>query len=294
MGFDDGSADAALPATTRMGAVTLAVDDLPALTAFYAEVLGLGIRGRGAGWVELGVATRPLVRLEASAGNGRDASGPGLYHLALLLPDRPALGAWLRFALERRIPLQGAADHAVSEAVYLADPEGNGIEVYRDRPRGRWAVSGATVAMTTEALAAADLLADAAPTWDGAPPGTRIGHVHLRVSELARSAAFYGPALGLARTNDAFPGALFLAAGGYHHHLGLNTWDRSRAAVAPRPPGAAGLRRFEIVVPEATARDAATDRLARAGAAVHRHADGFDVADPDGLEIRVRAPDGAT
>ncbi len=277
-----------LPADTVMGTVTLSVSDLEAGETFYRDALGLATRERGPGWLALGTPGTTLLHLEEGA-VGRAASGlPGLYHLAILVPDRQVLGAWLLHALEIGLALQGAADHAVSEAIYLADPEGNGIEIYRDRPRHAWKTRQGQIAMTTEPLDAHDLTAAAAPSWDGLPEGSSIGHVHLQVGELARSAAFYGDALGFPRTNDAFPGACFLGAGGYHHHLGLNTWGvRGRG---PRPPGAAGLRRIEVLVPDENARASAQRRLIRAGhdARAGDAGDAFDVADPDGLEVRVR------
>ncbi|MEJ2288037.1 MAG: VOC family protein [Deinococcales bacterium] len=290
---DPADPTATLPPDSRIGRVTLAVNDLPALTSFYRAALGLTVLGEGEGWVELGTAEAHLVRLETTAEREWHPGSPGLYHLAVVLPGRPALGAWLRTALERGTPLQGAADHAVSEAVYLADPEGNGIEVYRDRPRERWQVRDGTVTMTTEPLDAADLLADAAPSWDSAPAATRIGHVHLQVSDLERSTAFYA-SLGLSRTNDRVPGACFLAAGGYHHHLGLNTWGVRRHAAPARRSGAPGLRRFEVLVPEGRAAEEAAARLTATGVAVRRRQDGFDATDPDGLGVRVRGPGDGT
>jgi catechol 2,3-dioxygenase len=282
-----------LPAGTVMGAVTLRVADLEATEAFYREALGLAVRARGDGWTELGTARAPLVRLERGTDARVDPALPGLYHLALLLPARAALGAWLLHALESDVTLQGAADHAVSEAIYLADPEGNGIEVYRDRPRETWETRLGRISMTTEPLDVRDLTAAAAPRWDGVPGGTTVGHVHLQVGDLARSAAFYGNVLGFPRTNDAFPGACFLGAGGYHHHLGLNTWGvRGRGVQGRglRSARAAGLRRFEVVVRGTDALDAAALRLRRARHAAERQADGtaLDVRDPDGLEVRLR------
>ncbi len=289
----NGGNDADLPAGTVMGAVTLRVADLEPAEAFYREALGLAARARGDGWTELGTARATLVRLERGTDARADRTLPGLYHLALLLPDRPALGAWLLHALGSGVALQGAADHAVSEAIYLADPEGNGIEVYRDRPRGTWETRLGRINMTTEPLDVRELTAAAAPRWAGAPEDTTVGHVHLQVGDLTRSAAFYGDVLGFPRTNDAFPGACFLGAGGYHHHLGLNTWGVRGPGVrdrGPRSAHAAGLRRFEVVVPGTDALDAAALRLRRAGHAVERRGDGtiLDVGDPDGIEVRLR------
>jgi len=281
-------ADDGLPAATAMGAVTLTVADLVTVEAFYREALGLARRGRGDAWAELGTAQATLVRLEQRPRARPEPTLPGLYHLALLLPDRAALGAWLLHAVETGVPLQGAADHAVSEAIYLADPEGNGVEVYRDRPRETWETRLGRIGMTTDPLDAQGLTAAAAPRWAGAPDGASVGHVHLQVGDLARSAAFYGDALGFPRTNDAFAGACFLGAGGYHHHLGLNTWGVRGSG--SRSAHAAGLRRFEVVVPGTDALEAAALRLRRARHAVERQGDGttLDVRGPDGLEVRLR------
>jgi catechol 2,3-dioxygenase len=283
-----GTATTDLPTVTALGAVTLAVADLEAVHEFYRNVLGLESRRRGPGWSELGTTRSTLVRLEQVAGSRPAPGAPGLYHLALLVPGRPALGAWLLHALETGVPLQGAADHAVSEAIYLADPEGNGVEVYRDRPRDAWQTHQGRIAMTTEPLDARDLTAAATSSWDGAPDGTTVGHIHLQVGDLARSATFYGDVVGFRRTNDTFPGACFLAAGGYHHHLGLNTWGLR--PYEPKPGLATGLRRFEVVVPDEGALTAAGRRLAAAGHDLAGPAGErvLDLTDPDGIGLRVR------
>ena len=219
----DGSA-AALPAATRIGRVTLAVRDLDGVAAFYRRTLGLVAHVLDGQVAELGTPEAAWLRLERSAAPARERGTPGLYHVAVLLPDRAALGAWLRHAVDAGVRLHGAADHGVSEAVYLADPEGNGLEVYRDRPRSSWARDGTRVRMITEALDGDGLLAAARGAWRGVPPGTVVGHLHLQVPDLAAAGRLYGEGVGFALTTDAYPGALFYAAGGYHHHVGLNTW----------------------------------------------------------------------
>ena len=279
-------AAARLPAATRPGAVSLAVVDLAAEEAFYRQVLGLAVTRQQDGLLELGAGGEPLVRLVAGARPPRDDAAPGLYHLAIRLPDRAALGAWLRHALALGAPLQGAADHGVSEAVYLSDAEGNGVEIYRDRPREAWLVDDARIHMVTEALDARGVVASAAGPWRGAPPETVMGHVHLQVGELTRSRAFYAGALGLPVTNAAFPGACFLGAGGYHHHLGLNTWG-----VAPRARrslGAPGLEAFELLLPARADIEAAAMRLRGSAAETHEDEQGVDVTDPDGIRLHLR------
>jgi catechol 2,3-dioxygenase len=286
--FDGGTATTDLPAATALAAVTLAVADLEAVHAFYRTALGLESRRRGPGWSELGTSRSTLVRIEQAAGSRPAPGAPGLYHLALLVPDRPALGAWMLHAVETGVTLQGAADHGVSEAIYLTDPEGNGVEVYRDRPRDAWQTHQGRIVMTTEPLDARDLAAAAARGWDGAPDGTTVGHVHLQVGDLARSAAFYGDVVGFRRTHDRFPGACFLAAGGYHHHLGLNSWGVRPHD--PRPHPATGLRRFEMVVPDDGTLTAVRRRAAAAGHDLPVPAGErvLDLADPDGIGLRVR------
>jgi catechol 2,3-dioxygenase len=282
-----GHPDSRLPAATRPGAVTLAVADAASQEAFYRDVLGLEVLVRDTEVIELGTGTGPLVRLLPGAQGQRGPGSPGLYHLAVLLPDRAALGAWLAHAFALGTPLQGAADHEVSEAIYLADPEGNGVEVYRDRPRHAWRVAAGRVHMVTEPLDARALVDAATGPWAGAPAATTIGHIHLQVSDLDRSRTFYADALGLRVTSDAFRGACFLAAGDYHHHLGLNTW-----AVRPGPAGqaaGAGLVEFELVL--STAHDVARTvaRLKGAGVAVRTEGPAPLVADPDGIGLRLRS-----
>lgn len=254
----------------RLSAVRLRVADLPRARDFYTQRLGFVVVGAAtAGEARLAVATDapPLLTLTAApdaSGAPRDAAG--LFHAALLLPDRPALGAWLKFAAGRGVEFDGFADHGVSEAIYLRDPEGNGLEFYADRPRAAWPFGAdGQLAMGTEPLAVREILAQAAV--DSAAPlrGARWGHLHLRVTDLARSEAFYRDAMGVTLMQGSFPGARFLAADGYHHHVALNTWGAPRRA---QPIGALGLA-------EAT--------FQRAGLAANS-----ELADPDGMRVRVQ------
>lgn len=278
----------ALPDGTALGPVTLAARDVGGLERFYLGALGLRRRGSGPGGeLELGTDRAPLLRLRPAAGNARDPAAPGLFHLALLLPARAALGAWLRHALETHVALEGAADHAVSEAIYLRDPEGNGIEVYRDRPRASWRSDAGRVVMTTEPLDAQAVLREAGPDWTGMPAAARVGHVHLQVGSLDRSLAFYAGALGWPVTNDAFPGARFLGAGGYHHHLGLNTWNVRPGT--PRDAAGPGLVGFEVALPSAPDLAAVERRLAAAGRDVRRSEGALDLIDPDGTCVHLTA-----
>jgi catechol 2,3-dioxygenase len=237
---------------TAMGGVALSVASLARSVEHYTRVVGLATLSAEPGEVALGAGGLPLLRLAERPGAAAVSDSPGLYHLALRVPARADLAAALAHLLGQRRWLVGAADHLVSEALYLIDPDGHGIEVYWDRPRAEWPREGAGVRMATLALDARGLLglADDALAWNGLPAGTVMGHVHLRVSDLDAAAAFYRDTLGFTQM-AAIPGALFLGAGGYHHHLGLNVWE-SRGA-PPRPQGSLGLEDMEVLLPEPAA-----------------------------------------
>lgn len=281
---DDARRPFRLPDATSIGQVRLRVRDLARALAFYADVLGLEARPDRNGDAALGApAGETVLRLvEDPAARYRPQGTLGLYHVAVLLPDRASLAAALARVLDAHHPLQGFADHAVSEAIYLADPDGNGLELYADRPREAWRRSGASIYMTTQPLDVRGLLtlrgeADAVVM----PATTRIGHVHLQVSDLEAAESFYCGALGFDVVNRVFPGALFLSAGGYHHHLGLNTWGRPAAP----PPDVAGLIDFELRVPDAAARRQLGDRLASRRTGEAPAGNGLRALDPDGNAI---------
>ena len=209
----------------------------------------------------------------------------GLYHYAILLPGRPALGRFLRHLSEIG-ERAGMSDHFVSEALYLTDPDGLGIEVYADRPRGAWQYEDRQLAMTTIPLdVEAVLRAAGGERWSGMPSGTVLGHVHLFVGDLERAAAFYHAGLGLDKTVWSYPGALFLSAGGYHHHLGINTWA---TGAVPAGPDEARLLEWEVLVPSSRDAAEAIASVAAAGGAVERSADGGVARDPWGTAVRVR------
>jgi catechol 2,3-dioxygenase len=262
--------------------VVLRVGDLGRVAAFYEAVLGLGRAAMDAGGVALRTARgAPLVVLEpADRAAARPRGAAGLFHVAFLYDDRPALAAALRRVIDARIPI-GSADHGVSEAIYLSDPEGNGIELYVDRPRDRWppAQPDGQVAMVTDPLDVDALLAVSAPT---AGPPARIGHVHLSVVDLVHAERFYGDFLGFAVTQRTYPGALFLSRDGYHHHLGANTWRSNRPAV----PGAPGLERFTISLAATDELEGVATRLAGAGHPFQRAGDTIDTHDLDGIAVR--------
>lgn len=275
-----------LPAETRLGAVRLQVSDLARSLAWYERVLGLRVLERSSAHATLAAHGdgAPLVELREQPGatpvprRGR----LGLYHFAILLPDRAALGRFVAHlsALGERA---GASDHWVSEALYLQDPDNLGVEVYADRPRSSWRVEGGQLAMATEPLDLAGLVrAAGGEPWAGMPAGTVIGHVHLHVGDLERAAGFYHDGLGLDKVVWSYPGALFLSAGGYHHHLGLNTWA---AGAAPAGENDARLLEWEVVVPTAAEVAGAIASLAAAGHAT----EGGVVRDPWGPALRIRA-----
>src|SRR5689334_5260794 len=213
----------------------------------------------------------------------------GLFHLAILVPSRADLARALQRVAEGRWRLSGASDHLVSEALYLSDPEGNGIELYRDRPREEWPIRDGQLQMDTLPLDLDGVLGElrredaAAPM----PPGTRMGHVHLNVGDLTATEAFYSGTLGFDVTVRGYPGALFVSAGGYHHHLGLNTWAGEGAPAAPA--GTRGLRQFEVVLPDGAALGAEQDRLREAGFEPALEEGGVRVTDPSGNVVLLRA-----
>jgi catechol 2,3-dioxygenase len=284
------SASTTLPASLALGAVRLRVRDVARAAAFYRDVVGLSPLGEEGGVVRLGVGGRALVELiETPNAPERARGSTGLFHLAILVPDRPALAVVLRRLVARGIRL-GASDHIVSEALYLDDPEGNGIEIYRDRPRNEWRWQAGTVEMATAQLDLRSVLADlpdGAGLDDPMPADTVMGHVHLKVGDLAAARRFYVDRLGFAVTTDRYPGALFVSAGGYHHHLGLNIWEsRGRG---PAPQSALGLAHYTVVLPDAAAVAAVWAKLEGAGETVRGLEGGLAVADPWGIEAHVVA-----
>jgi len=273
----------ALDAPYHIGAVALRVHDLSGLTAFYRDKIGLGVIEQSPGFTALGVDGETLVRLEQGA--APPSSRAGLFHLAILLPSRADLADWLAHAAATRIPLEGASDHLVSEALYLSDPEGNGIEIYRDRPRTDWPRRDGAIKMATERLDLNALLAEARPSpYAGMPGGTRMGHIHLRVGDTAEAERFYADVLGF-DLMVRYPGASFLASGGYHHHIAGNAWN-SRGAGA-RLAGEAGLDSFELIARSPADFDAMRQRILAAGGA--ETAQGPSIADPWGNRLMLKA-----
>lgn len=250
----------ALPAATHMGAVHLTVADLARSLDYYRSALGLRVLDDGDGEASLGAGDTELLHLVEQPG-ARPADGyAGLFHFALLVPQRADLARWLAHAARDRVPLTGASDHFVSEAIYLRDPDHHGIEVYADRPRELW--DGEVRRMGTWPLDLDGLLAElddpAGEPFDGLADGTRMGHVHLRVADVDETVAFWRDAFGFDLMAEFADQAAFLSAGGYHHHLGANTWESRGAPAAP--DDTARLRHFTIVLPDEAARDEAARR----------------------------------
>ena len=252
----------------QFASVQLRVRDLARSLEFYVRKAGFSLQAESPGHATLGAsppapALLELVEDRTAEPAPRDSAG--LFHAALLFDRRAALGGWLKAAAAHGVEFDGLSDHGVSEAVYFSDPDGNGLEFYADQPRAAWPYARGELAMVTRPLALPGLLAEAAAPTATPLEGARWGHLHLRVTDLERSDAFYRATLGLAVTQRSYPGARFLAADGYHHHLGLNTWGHPRR---PRPAAALGLLEATVAL-----RDLPAERR---------------LADPDGIVLRLQ------
>jgi catechol 2,3-dioxygenase len=259
----------------HMGLVELSVSDLERSLAYWQDAIGLRVLSREDGTAELG-ADRPLLRFVEEPG-ARPAHGfTGLFHVALLVPDRRSLGRFLAHTARERIPLTGLSDHGVSEAIYLRDPDHHGIEVYADRPREQWEGRVGQL-MTTIPLDAGSLLAEADDgDFDGLPAGTTMGHVHLCVRDVDETIGFYRDKLGMGLTAHLGDQAAFLSAGGYHHHIGGNTWETRGAEHAPE--GTARLLRFTMVLPDEEEVERVAEQIG-----------GTEVRDPSGNQLVLAA-----
>jgi catechol 2,3-dioxygenase len=284
-------ATAEISAATRPGSVHLTVSDLERSLAYYRSAIGLEALERENGRASLGAGTRELLVLVEQPG-ARPAYGfTGLYHYALLVPERPDLARWLAHAARDRISLVGLSDHFVSEAIYLSDPDGHGIEIYCDRSRDVWQ-GKVDARMTTLPLDVQSLLRelddpDTEP-FDGLPGGTVMGHVHLKVASIPETVGFYRDVLGFGLMAQLGPQAAFLAAGGYHHHVGTNTWES--AGASPPPAGTAALRHATLVLPDAGERDRVLERVERAGGPTREDTEGDGlplILDPSGNALRL-------
>jgi catechol 2,3-dioxygenase len=269
------TATATIPAQTTIGRVDLTVADAATLRDFYERVVGLRDPARLVGLHEQPGAPPP------------DPRATGLFHMAILVPTRRDLALALARIGQAGWPLSGASDHLVSEAIYLRDPEGNGIEIYRDRPREEWGRSGDGIRIDTLPLDLEDVLGELSGDGTAAEPGpmppeTRMGHVHLKVADLAAAEEFYVGVLGFEVTARA-PGATFVSAGGYHHHVGFNVWSSSGGP--PPPPGSRGLRSYQVRLPGEDDLEAMRGRVEAAGAPVEVTDAGVLTADPSGNHL---------
>lgn len=279
-----------LPDATRVGRVSLQVADLPRSLEYYGKILGFRVREQSASRAILGdQGSSSLIELhERKGARAVPRRGLlGLFHFAILLPDRAALGRFLGHLGTLGAP-PGMSDHLVSEAIYLQDPDNLGIEVYADRPRSEWRHEQGQLAMTTIPLDAESVLAAGkGEPWTGMPSGTTIGHVHLHVGDIEGAEAFYHRAVGLDKVVWNYPGALFLSAGGYHHHLGTNTWARG----APIPTETdARLLEWVLVLPTAVDVQAATRSIREAGYDVRAEQNSGVAADPWQTAVRLGTP----
>jgi catechol 2,3-dioxygenase len=271
----------------HIGAVALAVHDLDRVSGYYRHLLGLSEVSRSAGTVKLGVGDTALIQLDhrpdAKPDDPREA---GLYHTAFLMPTRADLARWVKHAAATRVPVTGASDHGVSEAIYLDDPEGNGVEVYADRPPERWNWRDDLVDMPTQRLDVDDLVAaaDRQATYAEAPAGLRVGHIHLRVGDLDAAKQFYQDGIGLGLTRRR-GGAMFMSSARYHHHVAANVWHSERAS--RRDDSRAGLAWFSIEANDSATLEALAARLRATGAPVKPAAGGFETSDPWGTRIRL-------
>jgi catechol 2,3-dioxygenase len=273
---------------TTIGPVSLTISKLERSVRFYEAHLGFAVHRREEGTVWLGAGGADLLVLSQCATAPRVRGTTGLYHFAVLVPSRADLARALRRMVETDTVLQGAADHGVSEALYLADPDGNGIEVYRDRPRAEWPMAGGQLRMGADPLDMEAILAeDPGREGRGLAPATIMGHVHLHVSRLDEAERFYVDQLGFDVMQRYGPSALFVSAGGYHHHIGLNTW--AGVGAPPPPPGAIGLRHFVVRLPHEAARSAVSDRVRAGNIPFETRDDGLLVRDPAGNAILLTA-----
>jgi catechol 2,3-dioxygenase len=278
-----------IDAQTSMGPVHLMVSDAERLSAFYIRHLGMRVTKSGGATVALGAGGRDLLVLSEDASATRAFGTTGLYHFALLVSSRAELARSLRHLVSTRTELQGAADHGVSEALYLADPDGNGIEIYRDRPRAEWPRVGGVLQMGVDPLDFEGLMSEpdgdsrldtGADRMDALDPATVMGHVHLHVANLAAAEAFYSDVLGFDVMQRYGRGALFVSAGGYHHHVGLNTW--AGVGLPPAPVGSLGLQHFTVKLAGEAAKASTLAVLREARAETAEDEAGILVRDPSG------------
>jgi catechol 2,3-dioxygenase len=268
----------------RIGRVSLSVADLDRSIRFYEDAIGLTLLRRDEEMVYMGAGDETLLVLTGQPGARPFNRATGLYHFAILLPSRAELGRTLRHLIKVDAPISGFADHLVSEAIYLTDPDGHGIEIYRDRPREEWRYPGGQLKMTTDPIDLQGIAAAATDTPGHAmPDGTFVGHIHLQVANIPDTEAFYNKLIGFDVVTRYGPRATFMSANGYHHHLGGNTWAGEN--LAPAPAAAARLLWYEIRLPDDGALSAVAERLSAANHPFDRGEDGLWVNDPSKIRV---------
>jgi catechol 2,3-dioxygenase len=280
---------ASLPAALRLGPAHLTVSDLDGSIAFYERTVGLQLHGRGGDTATLGAGAEDLLVLNGEPGAQGAGRHAGLYHFALLFPARDELARAVMRLADRRTRIEGAADHGVSEAIYLRDPDNNGIELYADRPRDQWEPGrrpGDKLDIYTIALDMKSLLATVTgePVQEHAGDGLVMGHLHVHVGDVERALAFYRDILGFEVMGN-LGSAAFVSAGGYHHQLAFNVWLGKD--VKPRPAGTAGLDYWVVVLPSADDVEAVAARVRAAGVALEEREGGFLVRDPWGTAVAI-------
>ncbi len=271
------------PSKTVISTVTLTVNNMEQQLHFYTDVIGLKIKHKLIDQVVLGTAHRDIVVLHKHTNAKQDTRTTGLFHLAILLPTREELASWLKHYLSLGYQLQGASDHGVSEALYLSDPEGNGIEMYTDHPRETWPFREDKIKMVTKYLDVQNLLEVAVDSFSKLSEQTTLGHIHLRVSDLKEARAFYVDLLGFDLMQDDYAGALFISAGGYHHHIGMNVWNSTGAA--PPLPNTLGLHSYTIALSNKAELENLASYLSEAKYPMKRVFEGLELHDPSGLKI---------
>jgi catechol 2,3-dioxygenase len=271
---------------TSIGAVHLTVSDLERSLSYYQDKIGLDLHRNEQRTASLGSGGKDLLYLNEKRGARLAQKVSGLYHFALLLPSRLELAKTITHLVDSGTSISGSADHAVSEAIYLSDPDGHGIEIYRDRPRNEWEYQGESLRITTEPLDAQSLLREmqnGVGDWKGLHRATTVGHVHLHVADLSTSEAFYVRVMGFDLVARYGPSASFVSAGGYHHHIGMNTW--AGRGVPPPPPEALGLRYFSVHSPDEAARARLIRKIELAGITISESRFGPVVSDPSSNRI---------
>ncbi len=284
-----------LDPNTTVGQVALTISDLDRSIEFYRDVLGFKVRDKENGVGHLGAGGEDIVVLHENPQARRVRATSGLYHFAVLTPSRLELARSLKRLADSEWPLQGFADHLVSEAVYLPDPDGNGIEIYRDRPRSEWPRLNGQIRMATDPLDLDGVMAELEghdKPWMGLHPQTVLGHMHLHVGHLPPANKFYGEVIGFDLITRFGNSALFMSAGGYHHHLGLNTW--AGVGAPPAPPDAIGLRYFTLKLPKPSEVGEIVDRFREGGGVIEETEQGVLLRDPfqNGVLLTTQTPGG--